>query len=275
MSFFGSLLKRKGNTAESQSPRLKPLETPKNSLVGNPVCLQDHGNTVFCCTFSQGNTGSQAIDLATASYDGTTRVWDVAKCQANAPKKCRRILQGNAGGVWCCQYTHDSNYLITGCSKSTICIYSAAQRYELLGKQELSHGPNAVFSCNTGVVGGQNMFVTGGGDSMLKLWSFNSSPSTPRVSPKLQGNFAAHSGDVVSCCFRPNTNQVLSGSEDRHIRVWDIETQDCVQTLIGHTAEVCSCTFDRHASLLASGYSVYWLYWYKSTNSDATGEQLL
>ena len=48
---------------------------------------------------------------------------------------------------------------------------------------------------------------------------------------------------------------LVSGSEDRHVRVWDLEGQDCLQTLIGHTAEVCSCTYDRHGSILATGSS--------------------
>jgi WD40 repeat protein len=48
---------------------------------------------------------------------------------------------------------------------------------------------------------------------------------------------------------------LVSGSEDRHVRVWDLEAQDCLQTLIGHTAEVCSCTYDRHGSILATGSS--------------------
>ena len=39
------------------------------------------------------------------------------------------------------------------------------------------------------------------------------------------------------------------------MRVWDLEGQDCLQTLIGHTAEVCSCTYDRHGSILATGSS--------------------
>ena len=122
--------------------------------VGKHVTMEDHGNTVFCCAFShdivEGLDG-KAVDLATASYDGTTRVWDLAKCAGNHSKKCRRILKGNPGGVWCCAYTHDSRFLVTGCSKGSICVYSAPQRYDLVGRQDSSHGPNAVFACSTGV----------------------------------------------------------------------------------------------------------------------------
>jgi len=61
--------------------------------------------------------------------------------------------------------------------------------------------------------------------------------------------------DSVACLRFENGSMLVSGSEDRHVRVWDINAQDCLQTLIGHTAEVCSCTYDRHGSVLATGSS--------------------
>ena len=33
----------------------------------------------------------------------------------------------------------------------------------------------------------------------------------------------------MSCAFRPNHAIVVSGSEDRHVRVWDIETREMIQ----------------------------------------------
>ena len=47
----------------------------------------------------------------------------------------------------------------------------------------------------------------------------------------------------------------MSASEDRHIRVWDINSNECLQTLIGHTAEVCACSYDRDGSMLATASS--------------------
>eukprot|EP00802_Teleaulax_amphioxeia_P005607 Tamp_05611.p1 GENE.Tamp_05611~~Tamp_05611.p1 ORF type:complete len:742 (+),score=79.21 Tamp_05611:158-2227(+) len=251
-----AFLFRKSNAASSSPAptRSANVAAPKR-LVGDSVCMEDHGNTVFCCAFSPGPVDSSAngsVDLATASYDGTTRIWDLQKCVSNGAKKCRRTLKMNPGGVWCCAYTLDSAFLITGCSKGSICLYSTRNRYDLVGRQDLSHGPNAVFACTTGSVKGVNLFATGGGDNNLRLWSV---ADHHKMGIGKQFDFAGHSGDVVSCCFRPNTSFLVSGSEDRHIRVWDVESQDCTQTLIGHTAEVCSCTYDRHGSYLASGSS--------------------
>lgn len=191
MSFFSGFKKK---SAQS-SPAARPLNATA-SLVGPATAMEDHGNTVFCCAFSHGfveGFDSRTIDLATASYDGTTRVWDIAKCVANASKKCRRTLKANPGGVWCCAYTADSRYLVAGCSKGSICVYSARERYELVGRQDLSHGSNAVFACNAGSIGGVNVLATGGGDNNLKLWE-----TSPNDSGELNKSVAWRSWIRVS-----------------------------------------------------------------------------
>jgi WD40 repeat protein len=40
------------------------------------------------------------------------------------------------------------------------------------------------------------------------------------------------------CIYTHILSFLASGSEDKHVRVWDVDAQDCIQTLIGHTAEV-------------------------------------
>lgn len=175
MSFFG--LNRKKSSAQGSAMFSQPAS---NALVGASTVMEDHGNTVFCCAFSPGvveGPEARVIDLATASYDGTTRVWDLARCVANGSKKCRRTLKANPGGVWCCAYTLDSRYLIAGCSKGSTCVYSARERYELVGRQDMSHGSNAVFACSTGLINGVNLLATGGGDNKLKLWDINARES--------------------------------------------------------------------------------------------------
>mmetsp|Transcript_49237 Transcript_49237/g.154492 ORF Transcript_49237/g.154492 Transcript_49237/m.154492 type:complete len:538 (-) Transcript_49237:112-1725(-) len=219
-------------------------------VIGRHVRLEEHGNTVFCCAFS-GESETHDIELATAAYDGTTRIWDVAKCTQNTSKKSKKILKGNSGGVWCCVYSSSSHVLVSGCSKGTLCAYSRG-KYQILGRQDLAHGPNAVFSAS--MHDRSDVLATGGGDKRLKLWRVDDADSaTPGISAL--STLTGHSGDVVSCCFKPNTDLLVSGSEDRHIRVWDINSNECLQTLIGHTAEVCACSYDRDGSMLATASS--------------------
>lgn len=233
-------LKRKSKTDKEDSFK-KP-----SKIAGFPVKLEDHSNTVFCCAFSPVESAGNAIDLATASYDGTTRVWDIAKCTSSSSKKTKKVLKGSTSGVWCCAYSQDASVLVAGCSKGSICVYNAAKgKYDLIGRQDSSHGASAVFACS---VGRDLLLATGGGDNKIKLWGLNSSPF-------MKAELVGHSGDVVACTFRPGSDVVVSGSEDRHVRLWDINSQDCLQTLIGHTAEVCSATYNQEGSMLATGSS--------------------
>mmetsp|Transcript_27864 Transcript_27864/g.73501 ORF Transcript_27864/g.73501 Transcript_27864/m.73501 type:complete len:484 (+) Transcript_27864:109-1560(+) len=219
-------------------------------VVGPAVKLDDHTNTVFCCAFSDHSTSSD-VDLATASYDSTTRIWDVSKALAgNRKSQCKYVLKGNLGGVWCCAYSPRSEWLVSGCSKGSLAVYAAARKYQKLNTVPNAHGSSAIFTAS---IGKDDILATGGGDNNLKLWKINGSNESTPLAPV--HTLSSHSGDVVSCAFRPQSSFVASGSQDRHIRVWDITTFDCVQTLIGHTDEVCSCSYNSTGTVLASASS--------------------
>ncbi|CAN0297491.1 unnamed protein product, partial [Ectocarpus fasciculatus] len=38
--------------------------------------------------------------------------------------------------------------------------------------------------------------------------------------------------------FHPNANYVVTGSMDKTVRVWDVQTGDCVRLLAGHSGSV-------------------------------------
>ena len=47
-----------------------------------------------------------------------------------------------------------------------------------------------------------------------------------------------HSGSILSCCLLGNNKFLITGSEDRTIRGWNIKTGNCEYVLKGHTYEV-------------------------------------
>ncbi|KAF5828571.1 WD40-repeat-containing domain protein [Dunaliella salina] len=62
-----------------------------------------------------------------------------------------------------------------------------------------------------------------------------------------------HSSDVRSVAFTPDGTTLVSGSNDKTIKLWDVASGSCRDTLKGHTDSVRSVAVSRDGCTLASG----------------------
>ncbi|KAG4427648.1 hypothetical protein IFR05_016868 [Cadophora sp. M221] len=62
-----------------------------------------------------------------------------------------------------------------------------------------------------------------------------------------------HSGSVMSVAFSPDGTQVVSGSSDQTVRLWDAATGALQQTLEGHSNWVWSVAFSPDGTQVVSG----------------------
>ena len=58
---------------------------------------------------------------------------------------------------------------------------------------------------------------------------------------------------MYSVCFSPDGKQLVSGSLDETVRLWDVETGACVKTLEGHGDDVNNVCFSPDGRMVASG----------------------
>src|SRR5436189_263290 len=73
--------------------------------------------------------------------------------------------------------------------------------------------------------------------------------------PKLRDTLRGHAGLVVSVSFSPDGRTLASGSHDKTIRLWDVQTGKGHAPLRGHTAPVLSVAYSPDGKTLASGSS--------------------
>jgi len=62
-----------------------------------------------------------------------------------------------------------------------------------------------------------------------------------------------HSDSVRAVAFSPDGKQLVSGSDNCKVRLWDAATGAPPQTLDGHVSSVCAVAFLPDAKQLASG----------------------
>ena len=66
-------------------------------------------------------------------------------------------------------------------------------------------------------------------------------------------SLAGHTNWVLSVAFSPDGSRIVSGSEDRTVRVWDVTRGEGSKSLAGHTSPVNSVAFSSDGSRIVSG----------------------
>jgi WD40 repeat protein len=62
-----------------------------------------------------------------------------------------------------------------------------------------------------------------------------------------------HGDRVSSVCMSPDGSQIISGSYDKTVKVWDASTGSCLHTLEGHGSDVTSVCMSPNGSQIISG----------------------
>ncbi|ORY28890.1 WD40 repeat-like protein [Rhizoclosmatium globosum] len=62
-----------------------------------------------------------------------------------------------------------------------------------------------------------------------------------------------HSNNVRSVAFSPDSHTVVSGSSDNTVKLWSVETGECVKTLLGHSGWVNSVAFSPDSKTVVAG----------------------
>lgn len=214
------------------------------------IPLLGHKGRIGVATISPDSrwlaTGTGGLSLS----DSTVRLWDLSTQGKSASFE---ELIGHVGLIHVVEISANSHWLVTCGEDSTARLWDLTAKHPSAASLVLrGHaGPiwSAAFSADN------HWLVTGGGgirsgDKSVRLWDLTSPDTTsPLV---LQG----HQAGIRAVAISPDSRWLVTASDDRTVRVWNLENIDSSQQSIvlqGHTAEVLSLAMSNDGRWLVTG----------------------
>ncbi|XP_071509151.1 uncharacterized protein [Diadema antillarum] len=180
--------------------------------------VRGHQAKVLCVTFD----GEYRV--ASGSQDKTVKVWDI---QTGA---CLQTLKGHQKGVWCLRF-FTPHLLISGSYDSNLKIWSL--RKGSCARTLLGHD-GAIWA----MAQKKHYLASASQDRTVKLWDLHTC--------SLLHTLVGH-GQAVFCVDIDNEGtMVITGSADKSIRVWSIETGRHVRVIrISQTTSIMALSYDK------------------------------
>jgi tricorn protease-like protein len=171
--------------------------------------------------------------IVTGSEDGTVRVWD-------AVRGCElRQLKGHSSSVLSVAVTPDGQRIVTGSEDSTVRVWDAISGRELLCVKELS----SVYSVAVSWDG--TRIVTGGWGGTARIWD--------AVSGRKLLALNGHNARVCSIAVTRDMQRIVTGSADGTARIWDAVSGHELLKLEGHTGAVWSVAITPDGQRIVTG----------------------
>jgi small GTP-binding protein len=163
----------------------------------------------------------QAARALSGGVDGTVRLWDLESGRSLA------VLEGHGSRITAVALSADGRRALSSEANGPIRLWPLDQGdfVEMpslfSGRDSLAlHPDGRHFLCSEGWDGSLSVRAIGSGRKIREL--------------------KGHSRRVLSVAWKPDGTHILSGSDDRTIRLWAFESGQCVQVLEGHSGSISS-----------------------------------
>jgi WD40 repeat protein/cold shock CspA family protein len=227
--------------------------------------LEGHAGRILDVAFgpeladARGTTSGQGTLMATASEDGTAKVWRIESGAASNAPFAQEILTltGHTGSVFRAVFSPASSYLATASTDGTVKVWAipasedggaASGREPLTLPGHESGVQDVAFSPNPEPI----LLATAGADGTVKVWEIGPSSAGDVASRQEPLTLPGRHLDAVSrVIFSPDGARLATASADGTAKVWEIESGaagnvtsgQALFTLIGHTGPVLDVAF--------------------------------
>lgn len=208
--------KRTTNRAESSAPEI--------TLVGE---IDAHSGPITSIAYSDDGRW-----IVTAGDDATIKLWDAS---SNAPVRTIALNDGRATSL-----ALNGKRALTGHENGKVVLWNldTGLRLETFQRNEAS-----IWAVT--FAGGPNRFATASHDWMVALWDVNTPTAPLHV---MEG----HKSAVQSLAMSPRDQYLISGSADKTVRLWNLETLQSRRRYRGHRDFVTALAFAGDGKLFAA-----------------------
>jgi WD40 repeat protein len=187
--------------------------------------------------------------IASVSDGGVIDLWNVANCKSAA------IFRGRVESVVCMAWSPDGKCMAFGDTEGVVTICNVATEKTVASidsksganVEALSYSPNG-------------RYPAWGDGSTIELWDAAACKrihtfvghSSEKITYR-DGKFGGQYIPIVSSSeFSPDGKSLISGSQDKTIKIWNIDSGENTATLTGHSGAITSIAISPDGRILAS-----------------------